>query len=551
MAAGTPVALPAQEWLFQEGDPGDRLYAIVSGRVRVVADRDGEPRVLTTLGEGAVIGELSVLTGAPRSASIQAVRDTELLEVDGHRFSELLHRDAELGAALAHALAERLQRGGSLEAAEAPVTVVAVLGHPGTRTDRLQRALEDAFSELGSGVAVAEGDADWADLWSWGRHLVELEATNDWVLLRADLQHSDWTDFCLRQADRIVVVADGPVPEVTTPEGSHLVFFGTPRIEDVEAWTARTRARAHHVAPADVPVDDVARRVVRRLTGRSLGLVLSGGGARAFAHLGVLEVLRQEQIVVDRLGGCSMGALVAAMAAHDWPPDHTLEICRNELARRAPFSDYTFPRHALIRARRAASMLTRLFGDTAVEQLPLPLFTISADLLSSAMVVHRTGLVLEAVGASMAIPGLAPPVARSAGLLVDGGILNNLPVDVMAEEPGPIVAVDVMRRLEAKGGDGAVLLPTILETLSRATVLGSVERAEANRELADVLITPDVQNIPLRSFGQLTRAVDAGRRAAEDALARGAKEQIERLQRGRPVRARRAAPAPHGAHSVP
>lgn len=134
----------------------------------------------------------------------------------------------------------------------------------------------------------------------------------------------------------------------------------------------------------------------------------------------------------------------------------------------------------------------------------------------------------------MAIPGLAPPVQRHAQLLVDGGILNNLPVDIMvAGEPGPVVAVDVMRRLEVGDADAKsqLLLPTILETLSRATVLGSVERAETNRALADLLIAPDVQDISLRGFRSLTQAVDAGRRAAEDALAGGGKEALEQAQR--------------------
>ena len=104
-------------------------------------------------------------------------------------------------------------------------------------------------------------------------------------------------------------------------------------------------------------------------------------------------------------------------------------------------------------------------------------------------------------------------------------MLNNLPVDVMvADEPGPVVAVDVMRRLDAAGVDvgQGPLLPTIVETLSRATVLGSVERAEANRALAHVLIAPDVHDVSLRGFRNLDRAVDAGRRAAEQALADGA-----------------------------
>src|SRR6476619_8006587 len=108
-----------------------------------------------------------------------------------------------------------------------------------------------------------------------------------------------------------------------------------------------------------------------------------------------------------------------------------IETCRVEVAQRAPFSDYTLPRYALIRARRAESMLRRVFEDVFVEELPRPLFTVSADLLSGQMVVQREGSLVEAVGASMAIPGLAPPVPHGAQLLIDGGVLNNLPIDLM------------------------------------------------------------------------------------------------------------------------
>lgn len=530
VAAAEPVQLPAQQWLFRAGDAGDRLYLVVSGRMRVIAERDGQQAVLNTLGPGAVLGELAVLTGAERSASVQAVRDTELLEIEGGRFGELLRRDPELGAGLARALAERLQRGGRLEPRDAPTAVVTMATLPGAPAPQLWDALCAAFAELGETAVVTESSADWSDLASWGRHLGELELSHEYVLLQAELDDSDWAAHCLRQADRVLLVANGAPPDVALPSRADIVFLEQPSIEDVALWYDRATPRAHHVIPAVDDVRDAARRIARRLTGRSLGLVLSGGGARAFAHIGVIDVLTAEGIVIDRYGGCSMGAFVGALGALGWPPDRMLSTCREELARRAPFNDYTFPRYALIRARRAASMLERVFGDVSLEQLSRPLYTVSADLLSSRLVVHRTGSVVLAVGASMAIPGLAPPVLRQAELLVDGGVLNNLPIDVMAaDEPGTVIGVDVMRKLEAGDLDPSrsALLPTILETLSRATVLGSVGRAEANRELADLLITPDVQDIALRDFRQLQRAVDAGRRAAEDALAAGGREALE------------------------
>lgn len=166
-------------------------------------------------------------------------------------------------------------------------------------------------------------------------------------------------------------------------------------------------------------------------------------------------------------------------------------------------------------------MLERVFGDLQVEEVARPLFTVSADLLSSRVVVHRRGSLIDAVGASMSIPGLVPPVSRGGRRLVDGGVLNNLPVDLMHDIPeGPIVAVDVVRRLESQPGQ-AVRLPSIIETQSRATVLGSVERAEKNRRLATLTISPEVQGIGLREFKALDRAIAPGHAVATAALADG------------------------------
>jgi NTE family protein len=526
-----PIQLHAQEWLFLEGDVGDRLYVVLSGRLRVLVEDDDRQRVLRLLGPGAAIGELAVLTGTVRSASVQAVRDSKLLEVDGTQFRELLQRNPELGLAIATGLARQLQQSGGLQEADASPSVIAVTATPRADVEPFRTHLYSAFRDLGSAVVLGPGDVNGLGYEHWGARLAELEHEHDFVLLVAPGGAAGWPEFCLRQADRVVVVASGPPPsrDEAPPEDCDVVFLAPPDPETVRAWSAAVRPRAHHVVPSAPELPDAAHRIARRLAGRSLGLVLSGGGARAFAHVGVLEVLEDERIPVDRVGGTSMGAFIGAMVALGWSAERIRATCDAEIARRSPFSDYTLPRHSLIRARRAESMLRRLFGDTTLEELPLPLFTVSADLLSGQLVVHRTGPLVEAVGASMAIPGLAPPVSFEAQLLVDGGVLNNLPIDVMAaDEPGPIVAVDVMRRLApedlARGPRAA--LPTILETLARATVLGSVSRAEANRDLASLLITPDIQELSLRDFRHAAAAMEAGRRAAEAAFAGDALEGV-------------------------
>ena len=516
------VSLPAGEWLFRAGDEADRLYVVGAGRLRVVAGADGGGRTIDEVGAGGVIGELALLTGSTRSASVLAVRDTELWELDAGAFAAVLRADAELGLSVARELARQLQATARAAHVAARPSVLALRSlDPALDVRAFVRRLADALERFGPVAVLAAEDAGAERAAALDR----AEREHARVLLVDAGGDEGWSAFCLRQADRALLLARGstPVP-ASAPEGADLVVAGPAGPGEVGRLLDALRPRAHHLVDGG---DAAVGRLARRLAGRALGVVLSGGGARGFAHVGVLAALEEDGFVVDRVGGCSMGALIAGMAASGWRAEEIRDRCRDELVRRSPFNDYTVPRVALIRSRKAARMLERVFGDRRVEELPLPLFTVSADLLSSREVVFRRGPLVEAVGTSMCIPGIAPPVPRLGALLVDGGVLNNLPVDAMAAaDEGPIVAVDVIKRMEVGEGSGEARLPSILETLARATVLASVERAERNRALATLVVAPDVQHVPLRGFSHLDDAVEAGREAARAALDAGGRETL-------------------------
>jgi predicted acylesterase/phospholipase RssA/CRP-like cAMP-binding protein len=521
-AACRPLTLRAGEWLFRTGEEADRLYVIRSGRLRVVAgdpdDALDEPRVVRELGAGAALGELALLTGAPRSASVQAARDSQLLELEADRFVAALADDPSFALEVARELARQLQHSGGIEPPAARPSVLAVAA--ASAGAPVRQVAEELQRSLGAIARVVVDDGRGTSAGGYAALLERLERDAAVVVL-VDDGDPDWSAFCRRQADRLLAVATGapgPEPVDRSLYGCDAILVAA-RAGQVAVWLERLHAQRHHHVDPDDFGGGVAR-VARRLAGRSLGLVLSGGGARAYAHIGVLDVLRREGFEIDRVGGASFGALIGAMAALGWGAEEMRTRCAEHIARRSPFRDYTVPRIALIRARKAAAMLERLFADARVEETPRSFYAVSADLLSSSLVVHRDGRLVDAVGASMSIPGLAPPMPFGGALLVDGGILNNLPVDLMAEtDEGPVVAVDVMRRLDPAEPGAAPRFPSILETLSRATVLGSVERAETNRRLAQLLVTPDVQDIALRQFSALDRAIDAGRRGAEEALA--------------------------------
>ena len=516
-----PRRVLAGEWLIREGDDAEDLYVVLRGRLRAVAGVDADRRTLRVLGPGAAIGELALLTGSVRSASVQAVRDSTLLQLGRGRFVELMERDPHFAAAVARELAAQLQLSGGLAAPPTRPALIALRRlDPGVPLEAVASSLARALSAYGP-VEVLEADAA-------GTSAVErAEDENAHVLLVDEAGAGVWSDLCARQADRtlLVATAESPPPGEASPDAD-LVVLGPSSGGALRALLDAVQPRAHHRLASTEPSDPGAARLARRLVGRALGVVLSGGGARGFAHIGALAELEADGIDVDRYGGCSMGSFIAAMAAAGWSARDIRDRCHEELVRHSPFNDYTLPRVALIRSRKAARMFDRLFGEMTIEELAKPLFTVSADLLSSRLVVHRRGSLTEAVGASMSIPGLVPPLSRSGRLLVDGGVLNNLPIDAMADsEEGPIVAVDVVRRLEASAADEPPL-PSIMETLSRATVLGSVERAERNRALALLVISPETQDIPLRDFRALDRAVEAGRAAARAALDAGARAEI-------------------------
>ena len=514
-----PRRVLAGEWLIREGDDAEDLYVVLRGRLRAVAGADG--RTLRVLGPGAAIGELALLTGSARSASVQAVRDSTLLQLGRGRFVELMERDSGFAAAVARELAAQLQASGGLAAPPSrPALLTLRRVDAGVPLAAVASSLAHALSTYGP-VEILGADAA-------GTSAVEqAEQENAHVLLVDETGAGVWSDLCARQADRtlLVATADSPPPAEPSPDAD-LVVLGPSSGAALRTLLDAVQPRAHLRLATTEPSDPGSGRLARRLVGRALGVVLSGGGARGFAHIGALAELEADGIEIDRYGGCSMGSFIAAMAAAGWSPGDIRDRCDEELVRRSPFNDYTLPRVALIRSRKAARMFDRLFGEMTIEELAKPLFTVSADLLSSRLVIHRRGSVTEAVGASMSIPGLVPPLSRSGRLLVDGGVLNNLPIDAMADSgEGPIVAVDVVRRLEVSAEDEPPL-PSIMETLSRATVLGSVERAERNRELALLVITPEAQDIPLRDFRALDRAVEAGRAAARSALDADARDEI-------------------------
>jgi EmrB/QacA subfamily drug resistance transporter len=528
------VRLAAGKWLFHQGERGDALYVIRAGRLDVVDERAGH--VIRELGRGDVVGELAVLTSAPRSASVRAARASDLLEVSQSDFMELLEGSPPLSRAINTALSERLQATESAPQTvrPRPVTVALTSLDDGAAAAQLAPALTSALSNHHSatmldGTEVAPPAPGTEPAAAYGPTLDRAEAENGVVVLTAGsvLAPDAWTEFCLQQADRILAVtstgaASPAVAERPELRGCDLVLrdvpVGTGATEDLAALLAPVES---HVLRTDQLDRDVAR-LARRLTGRSVGIVLSGGGARALSHIGVLEELTAAGVTIDRVAGVSMGAFVGGLFAMGLEVDEIDARCFEEWVQRRPLADYTLPRHSLIRGERIRGLLRRSFGELRIEELSRGFMSGSTELRSGELVLARYGPLWEAVGFSMCLPVLGPPQIRGRELYIDGSLVDNLPVRAMAAlNEGPIIAVDVKATLERPARAEETRMPALGETLARVLLLGSSNTTEAARRHADLVITPRAEGVGLLEFHQLDAARAAGRAAAVQALQTG------------------------------
>ena len=509
-ATGTRIELAAGDWLFREGDSADAMFVVLSGRLEVVLD----DVAVRELGPGAELGELALLTGGRRSASVRARRDSALLTLSRAQFMGTLEGSSTTAVAVATALAEALVTARPPEPTSGgPACVVGVVGlRAGDPVTAVARTLADGLARH-CDVLVSTGLA--------AHELAAAEELHDRVVLVAEADDAAWWSSCLRQSDRVVVVADASSPPPSVWEGPaqpDLVLVGSrPSPAALRAWAEVMRP--WQITTVTTSTDELTG-LVAALAGRSVGLVLAGGGARAMAHIGVIRELEDAGITVHRIAGTSLGAIVAGAYALGLDGEALQELHHDAFVRSNPFNDYTIPSHALTKGRRTPERLRHYLGeDTMIEALPRLFRCVSTDLTARELVVHREGLLWEAVAASARLPILTPPLRIEDRLHVDGCVLDNLPVGTLLErDEGPLVAVNVGSGDRPAAPGTTPRMPGLGDFLLRLMTIGGHGTAQRAREQGAFVITPPSLGVGMMEFHQLDRMVEAGRMAARALL---------------------------------
>ncbi|HVY86194.1 MAG TPA: patatin-like phospholipase family protein [Caulobacterales bacterium] len=536
-------SVPAGWSVMRAGEPADGVLFLVSGSLAAFRPVDiGGFKLLGYIRPGEPVGEMALIAREPHSSSVFAMRDSELLRLSPAAFERLVEAHPKLMEHIARLMLTRA-RMRPRENARADPKIYALIATSPTIDLKLRaRTLQTALKRLGKRAAVVgEEGQDMESAW-----FDALEAKNDAVFLISPVADTPWFRTCLRQADRIWVLARAdarpsvplfPMEEPSPARAFRLVdvillHHGSDRkAATTDEWRiAADAARLFHWRGLE---DADCARLARIVARRSIGLVLSGGGARAYAHIGVVRALREAGLPFDIAGGTSMGAIVAACAAIGWSDDEIEVRIRKAFVESNPLGDYVLPVVSLSSGKRVEDRLREHFGELLIEDLEIPFFAVSTNLVSSSIRVHRSGVLRDALRASISLPGILPPVIEGDAILVDGAVLKNFPVDVLKElHRGPIIGVDVAQQEGINPADfrhppgffrwvashGLQEPPPIASLLIRAATL-AVDPWEG-RSGADLLITPEMADVDLRDWKRFDDAVAAGYESTVAALQR-------------------------------
>lgn len=597
------LSLQSGERLFRQGDAGDGMYIIISGRLRIVLE-DGEQKdeqredeeiarpdgqaghLLRTLGRGETLGEISLLTQEPRTATVYAIRDTAVARLSLESYERLVKQfpmsvTRTFTQPITQLVVSRDRHDNVIT--DTTLTMVLVPTSPDVLLSEFSQRFAKALALLGptlhlnsrrvdtilgkEGIAQttfaedelersSEHSALNVQLVNW---LGEHESEYRFLLYEADLTYTPWTQRAVRQADHVILVGHGngdprlgELERTLSRYTEHymskehtlvLLHRGGQRSAPGTArWLSDRQVHNHYHVRWHGAHEDF-ERLARILGGAAVGLVLSGGAARGAAHIGVLRALQEAGITVDMIGGVSAGSKIGALYAMGYDLE-TIQQQFTWLSNSVnPFLSVTIPVVSISTGAVMSRQFQRVFGDIQIEDLFLPYFCLSANLSRAEYCVHHTGDLWRASRASTTVPGIMPPLVHDGDLLIDGGLYNNLPIDVMRTRnpKGTVIGVDVMPAVDLADvasygaslsglqalidrfvpGRRKSVVPNIASLLYRTLEVSSIKQIHEHLHdgLADLYLRPPVSEFGFIELGAIDRISEIGYRYAQEKLA--------------------------------
>jgi|TARA_Y100000031_G_scaffold110647_1_gene121875 predicted acylesterase/phospholipase RssA/CRP-like cAMP-binding protein len=531
------VQLKGGDILFKEGDEADGLYIVISGRLRASNDSN-------TIGEispGETVGELALIQNTARSLTVRAIRDTDLAYISQQTFEKMVGKYPDVLVPITQLIIQRyksLMLGGSRTAAISTLAIIAANDDVDLKqfVNKLQEAFGDSSFKMETEWFEQQQEASEDRV----AFLHQLEEKYSLLIFICNPSMDECSQFFMRQADRVLYIGNGnstaDLQNFSSwqqydyiAEWDLVLLYNDTTIppKGTSEWLQNDNFnRWHHIALSKT---GHFSRLMRWLKGTTVGLVLSGGGAKGYAHIGFMQALTEANIDVDVVGGVSIGSVIGSQIAQEWNHQTIMEVTRRTFTRRNPIGDYTLPLVSLVSGRRVSGLLKANLGDRDIEDSWITFFCQSCNLSRSSVHVFRRGTIWRAVRASIAIPGMLSPSIYDGEVHVDGGVIDSLPIETMIKTGvKTIIAVDTASenslKIECPNTDSISPwmllkhkfmkknrgLPNILNTLIHSGLMGSNVLLKQGQQQASHYVRIKVGRVGMLNWKALDSAVEAG-----------------------------------------
>jgi NTE family protein len=541
---GKALEMDTGNFLFHQGDRDNSLYIVLSGRFRALAEQsDGILHALGDIGEGEPIGEFALFMAEPRSASVVAIRKSVVLKLTESQYLEIVASNPAFSTKLTRFVVNRLRRNSLQKHLEVSAKNIAVINlQSDNDITEYTEAVKAQFESLDVSIQILDHESH-ANL--------ELQAMYDTLekheglnFLVSSEDHLEWSRQCIIYADLVVIAtdfyADSGLRDIERKLDLYSNNILNKKIyllllhpedakfpENTRRWFENRKVDLHvHYRKNHGP--DI-RRFARILANKAIGLVLGGGGAKGFAHLGAIKALYDAGLEIDFLGGTSAGALYGMTGSYsDFDKEKIDFYCKESAESKLTSNDYTIPLISIMSGKKMTDYVKKMMGDTYLEDFWVSSYCVSTNYSNSTIKIHERGLAWKQIAASIAIPGIYPPVVIENQLHVDGGVVDNLPIETMFKYPVKHIIAISLSQLKTQEvdfeetptasqliwsrvrGKKKYRLPGISSILVNSLTLNSRQKQEMTKSGVDIYIEMDLKGIGMLDDTKWRQIVQKG-----------------------------------------
>ncbi|MBV8802300.1 MAG: patatin-like phospholipase family protein [Gammaproteobacteria bacterium] len=538
------LTLRPNEILFCQGAPSDNLFLLHKGEmVAILTTMENTTKILGHIEPGETIGELSALSGEPHTLTVKATKESVLLKLSRQDFVEICHLYPAIMYATVHPIISRTESiFHAMFLDKSPHTALLPMHSSPAHLPHFAKQFHALAENDDTIILISDFEKECenqnVDFFLQKIHEIERhKKKHQQIVYLLKAHDTPLAELSLKKADQLYLIADSQATPEIDPALLDKIEHRTARFKSYPQlillhpeksqipqrtvmWLAQTKFELHHHVRIDSKSD--YKRLIRFILGKAVGVVLGGGGTRGWAHLGAIKALQEAHIPIDIIGGTSVGAIVGACYAlnESFTDAYTkfqslIDYSRHSISWRS----LTWPLISLFDAKNFTIAQLNIFQQRLMEDMWLPFFCISSNLANYTEYVHRQGLIWEKTRASSSIPGLIPPMVIDGELHLDGGLLNNLPVDVMRQfvgKKGKIIAVELNSSTigdrksyqfpptftfkeafltRIKRNRYNYRFPRFVDTFMRGLLIGSSAKTQQNSLIADIFV-----NVNLNQF---------------------------------------------------